>query len=249
MPRYKLTIEYDGRPFAGWQRQANARSVQHELEEAFRRYCGETLVVHAAGRTDAGVHARGQVAHVDLARERSPNQIREAVNAHLRDRPIGVLEVEAVSDTFEARFDALQRHYLYRIINRRAPLTLERGQAWLVMRRLDAQAMHEAAQQLIGRHDFTTFRDTQCQANSPVRTLERLSVTRFGDEIRIEVSALSFLHRQVRSMVGSLEHVGSGKWKAEELAGALAAKDRARCGVVAPPDGLYLMRVDYPPRG
>ena len=249
MPRYKLTIEYDGRPFAGWQRQANARTIQHELEDAFLRYCGEDVVVHAAGRTDAGVHARGQVAHVDLARTRSPNQIREAVNAHLRDRPIGVLLVEAAADTFEARFDALQRHYLYRIINRRAPLTLERGQAWLVMRKLDAEAMHVAAQRLVGRHDFTTFRDTQCQANSPVRTLDEISVTRCGDEISIKVSALSFLHRQVRSMVGSLEHVGSGKWTADDLTQALEAKDRARCGVVAPPDGLYLMQVDYPPMG
>ena len=246
MPRYKLTIEYDGRRFAGWQRQANALSVQQVLETAFQGFCGEAPVVHAAGRTDAGVHARGQVAHITLERTLRPDKIREAVNAYLRLQPVAVLQVEIVSDTFEARFDALQRHYLYRIINRRAPLTLEKGQAWLVKRRLDADAMQDAAQRLLGKHDFTTFRDTQCQASSPVRTLERMDVSRVGDEIRIEVSALSFLHRQVRSMVGSLEHVGSGKWQAGDLADALAAKDRARCGMVAPPDGLYLMRVDYP---
>jgi len=246
MPRYKLLIEYDGRPFSGWQRQANAPSVQQALEDAFLRFCGEPVVVNGAGRTDAGVHARGQVAHVTLTKGRRPFQISEAMNAHLRPHPVAILQAEEVADTFEARFDAIKRHYVYRIINRRAPLTLERGQAWQVKKRLDAQAMHEAAQRLVGRHDFSTFRDSQCQANSPLRTLDHMSVTRIGDEIRIEVSALSFLHRQVRSMVGSLEHVGSGKWSAQQLADALAAKDRARCGMVAPPDGLCLTQVDYP---
>lgn len=246
MPRYKLTIEYDGRPFAGWQRQDNAPSVQQTLEQAFARFCGETVIVHGAGRTDSGVHATGQVAHVTLEKARRPFQISEAMNAHLRPHPIAVLSAEEVSDTFEARFDAIKRHYVYRIINRRAPLTLERGQAWQVKKRLDAEAMHEAAQRLLGRHDFSTFRDSQCQANSPLRTLDHISVTRMGDEIRVDVSALSFLHRQVRSMVGSLEHVGSGKWTAQDLADALEARDRARCGMVAPPDGLCLTRVDYP---
>ena len=247
MPRYKLIIEYDGRPYAGWQRQTNGLAVQQVIEDAFARFCGENPVVHAAGRTDAGVHARGQVAHITLERARTPNQLREAVNAHMIGQPVAVLAVEEASDTFDARFSATQRHYLYRIINRRAPLTLERGQAWGVKRRLDAEAMHEAAQRLLGRHAVTPFRDTQCQANSPLRTLERLDVRRVGDDILIEASALSFLHRQVRSMVGSLEHVGSGKWTADDLAAALKATDRARCGVVAPPDGLHLMRVDYPP--
>ena len=246
MPRYKLTIEYDGRPFSGWQRQANAPSVQQTLEMAFLRFCGEALSVNGAGRTDTGVHAKGQVAHVTLTKGRRPFQISEAMNAHLRPHPISVLHVEEVADTFEARFDAIKRHYVYRIINRRAPLTLEHGQAWLVKKRLDAAAMHEAAQLLVGKHDFSTFRDSQCQANSPLRTLDHIAVTRVGEEIRVDVAALSFLHRQVRSMVGSLEHVGSGKWTAGDLHKALAAKDRARCGMVAPPDGLYLTQVDYP---
>ena len=246
MPRYKLTIEYDGRGYAGWQRQANAPSVQQALEEAFLRFCGQTLVVHAAGRTDAGVHARGQIGHVTLERARSTNEIREAVNAHLAGEGVSVLLVEEAGDDFDARFSAIKRHYLYRIMNRRAPVTLERGLVWHVKRKLDVRAMHEAAQSLIGKHDFTTFRDAQCQANSPIRTLERINITRAGDEIHVEVSALSFLHRQVRSMVGSLEHVGSGKWSADDLRAALEARDRARCGMVAPPDGLYLMQVDYP---
>ena len=249
MPRYKLIIEYDGRPFSGWQRQANAPSVQQTLETAFLRFCGEEVVVHGAGRTDAGVHARGQAAHVTLSKQRRPFQISEAMNAHLRPHPIAVLHAEEVADTFEARFDAVKRHYVYRILNRRASLTLEHGQAWQVKKRLDAQAMHEAAQRLLGKHDFSTFRDAQCQANSPLRTLDHISVTRVGDEITVAVSALSFLHRQVRSMVGSLEHVGSGKWSAQDLSDALAARDRARCGVVAPPDGLYLTQVDYPTQG
>jgi tRNA pseudouridine38-40 synthase len=186
------------------------------------------------------------VAHVDLTQPRTPNKIREAVNAHLIDEGVAVLAVDEVSDDFDARFSAIKRHYLYRILNRRPPLTLERGQVWLVKRKLNAAAMHEAAQCLIGKHDFTTFRDTQCQANSPIRTLDHIAVTKVADEIHVEVSALSFLHRQVRSIVGSLEYVGSGKWTKADLAAALAARDRAQCGIVAPPDGLYLMRVDYP---
>lgn len=245
MPRFKLTLEYDGRPYVGWQRQTNGLSVQQALEEAFRCFCGEDLVVHGAGRTDAGVHASGQVAHVTLSRDWRTDQIRDAVNAHLRPHPVAILSAEPVPDDFDARFSATKRHYLYRIINRRAPLALDNGLAWLVRRRLDSAAMHEAAQSLLGRHDFSTFRDSECQANSPVRTLERFDVIRDGDRIDVHVSALSFLHRQVRSMVGSLEHVGSGKWSAGDLRAALDARDRTRCGQVAPSDGLYLARIDY----
>jgi tRNA pseudouridine38-40 synthase len=246
MPRYKITIEYDGRPYVGWQRQANGLSVQQALEQAFQRFCGQKLVVHGAGRTDAGVHASGQVAHVILDKDWRTDVVRDAVNAHLRPHPIAILGAEQVGDTFDARFSAVKRHYIYRIINRRADLALDAGLAWLVRRRLDAEAMQEAAQLLVGRHDFSTFRDSECQANSPVRTLERFDVIRDADRIDIHVSALSFLHRQVRSMVGSLEHVGSGKWTAQDLTAALEAKDRTRCGQVAPSDGLYLTRVDYP---
>ncbi len=245
MPRYKLTIEYDGGPFVGWQRQANGASVQQSLEEAFQKFCGQKLVVHGAGRTDAGVHARGQVAHVILDKDWRTDVIRDAVNAHLQPLPIAVLLAEGVADDFEARFSALARHYVYEIRDRRAPLTFERGKAWHIKRRLDDRAMHEAAQQLLGRHDFSTFRDSECQADSPVRTLDRLDVAREGDTVRIYASARSFLHRQVRSIVGSLEHVGGGKWSAADLRAALDARDRARCGMVAPPDGLYLLKVDY----
>ncbi len=245
MPRYKLTIEYDGRGFVGWQRQPNGRSVQQAVEAALLAFTGETPAVHAAGRTDAGVHARGQVAHIDLAREWRTDVLRDAANAHLAPDAIALLKVEATSSDFEARFDAITRHYLYRIVNRRPPPTYERGLVWHVKRRLDAEAMHAAAQRLIGKHDFSTFRDADCQASSPVRTLDRLDVTRDGDEIRINVLALSFLHRQVRSIVGSLEMVGCRRWNADDLRAALDARDRARCGPVAPPDGLYLMHVDY----
>ena len=245
MPRYKLTIEYDGGPFSGWQRQANAMSVQQALEEAVFAMSGEPRVVHGAGRTDAGVHARGQVAHVDLAKTWRTDKVRDAMNAHLRPHPVSILQAEAVADNFEARFSATKRHYLYIIDNRRAPPALERGQVWHVPRRLDAEAMHEAAQILTGRHDFSTFRAAECQANSPVRTLDVLTVSRTGERIEIRASALSFLHHQVRSITGSLEHVGSGKWTKDDLAAALEARDRARCGMVAPPDGLYLMSVEY----
>jgi tRNA pseudouridine38-40 synthase len=247
MPRYALTIEYDGGPFVGWQRQANGLSVQQRLEEAVAAINGARAIVHGAGRTDAGVHALGQVAHIDMARVWRADKLRDALNAHLKPAPVAVIAARAVTDDFEARFSAIRRHYRYIIDNRRAPLALTLGRAWHVKWPLDAEAMHAAAQHLLGRHDFTTFRASECQANSPVRTLERLDVRRIGARIEIEVSARSFLHNQVRSMAGSLEHVGSGKWQAEDLADALAAKDRTRCGQVAPPQGLYLVAVDYPP--
>lgn len=247
MPRYALTIEYDGGPFVGWQRQANGLSVQQRLEEAVAAINGARAIVHGAGRTDAGVHALGQVAHIDMARVWRADKLRDALNAHLKPAAVAVIAARAVDDDFEARFSAIRRHYRYIIDNRRAPLALTLGRAWHVKWPLDAEAMHAAAQHLLGRHDFTTFRASECQANSPVRTLERLDVRRVGARIEIEVSARSFLHNQVRSMAGSLEHVGSGKWRAEDLADALAAKDRTRCGQVAPPQGLYLVAVDYPP--
>ena len=245
MPRYKLTIEYDGTPFVGWQVQDNGPSVQGVLTEAIAAFTGERVVVAGAGRTDAGVHALGQVAHVDLARDWDGDTVRDAVNFHLRPRPIAVLTVEQVAENFDARFSATKRHYLYRIVNRRADLALDQNRAWRVPRPLDADAMHAAAQKLVGRHDFTTFRAAECQAKSPVKTLDQLDVKRDGDDVRISATARSFLHHQVRSMVGSLVHVGEGKWSAEDLAAALAARDRTRCGQVAPPQGLYLVRVEY----
>ena len=245
MPRYKLTIEYDGAPFSGWQRQDNAPSVQGAVEEALRKFAGDVGHVQGAGRTDAGVHALGQVAHVDLTVDWPGWKVREAVNAHLREFPVSALLVEKAADDFDARRSATKRRYLYRLSNRRAPLAIDRGRAWEVKRPLDAGAMHAAAQGLVGKHDFSTFRDSQCQANSPLRTLDVLDVERVGDEIRFHVEAPSFLHRQVRSMVGSLAEVGIGKWSAGDLRAALDAVDRARCGPVAPACGLYLERVDY----
>jgi tRNA pseudouridine38-40 synthase len=245
MPRYKLVIEYDGAPFVGWQVQHNGPSVQGALEAAVTAFCGERVHVQGAGRTDAGVHALGQVAHVDLARDWEPDTVRDAINAHLRPHPVAVLTAEMAADDFDARFSARQRHYLYRIVNRRGPLALEVRHAWRVPRRLDAPAMHAAAQVLVGKHDFTTFRATECQAKSPVKTLDRLDVERDGDELRVHASARSFLHHQVRSMVGSLVQVGDGRWNADDLSRALAARDRGACGPVAPPDGLYLVKVDY----
>ena len=245
MPRYALTIEYDGGPFVGWQRQLNGASIQARLEDAVFAVNGARVVVHGAGRTDAGVHALGQVAHVDLVKDWSCDRLRDALNAHLKPDPIAICYVESVSLAFEARFSAIRRHYRYLIDNRRAPLTLTLGRAWHVKWSLDAQAMHEAAQSLLGRHDFTTFRASECQASSPIRTLERLDVRRSGERIEIDVSARSFLHNQVRSIAGSLEHVGSGKWRPADLIAALDARDRKRCGQVAPPQGLYLMAVDY----
>ncbi len=245
MPRYKLTIEYDGAPFAGWQIQAAETTVQGVLTAAVAAFAGESTLVQGAGRTDAGVHARGQVAHVDFARAWDTDTVRDALNAHLRPHPVAILAAERVADDFNARTSALKRHYLYRIINRRPDLTLDAGHAWRVPRPLDAAAMHEAAQRLIGKHDFTTFRAAECQAKSPVKTLDRLDVVRVGEEVHVAASARSFLHHQVRSMVGSLALVGDAKWSPDDMAAALAARDRTACGPVAPPDGLYLMRVDY----
>jgi len=248
MTRWKLILEYDGAPFAGWQRQENGPSVQAAVEHAIVKLTGESVGVTAAGRTDAGVHALGQVAHADIAKSFAPDKLRDALNAHLRPHPIAVLSAEEREADFHARFDATGRHYRYRIVNRRSPLTHDAGKAWLVQSELDASAMHEAAQRLVGCHDFTTFRAAECQAKSPVKTLDVLNVARHGEEVRIEASARSFLHHQVRSMVGSLKLVGAGKWGVGDMAAALDARDRAACGPVAPPDGLYLMRVDYGPK-
>jgi tRNA pseudouridine38-40 synthase len=245
VPRYRLTVEYDGRPFAGWQIQADQLTVQGLLTAAVEALSGDKTLVQGAGRTDAGVHARAQVAHVDLTKDWDTDTIRDALNAHLRPHPVAVLAAERAADDFNARTSAVRRHYLYRIINRRADLTLEAGRAWRVPRPLDADAMNTAAQRLVGKHDFTTFRSTECQAKSPVKTLDVLKVERNGDDLGVIAIARSFLHNQVRSMVGSLVPVGEGKWSADDLAKALAARDRAACGPVAPPDGLYLMRVDY----
>ena len=245
MPRYRLTLEYDGSGLVGWQRQANGLSVQQLLEEAVGRFSGETVTAHAAGRTDAGVHALGQVAHIDLARETSSDTLRDAVNFHLKPAPIAVLDAAPAAPGFHARFSATLRAYRYRIVNRRAPLVLGRARAWLVSRPLDAEAMHRAAQLLVGRHDFTSFRASQCQAKSPVKTLDRLDVSRQDEEIVVVAEARSFLHHQVRNMVGSLRLVGEGKWSVAELARALAALDRSAAGATAPPDGLYLTRVEY----
>ena len=245
MPRYKLTLEYDGAPFVGWQMQANGLSVQGAVAAAVLAFCGESVSVAGAGRTDAGVHALGQVAHLDLAKPWDADTVRDAVNAHLRPHPVVVLRAEPVGEDFDARFSALRRHYLYRIVNRRADLTVEAGRAWRAPRPLDTDAMNEAAMHLLGRHDFTTFRAAACQARSPIKTLDRLDVRRDGEDVRIHACARSFLHHQVRSMVGSLVQVGEGRWGAANLAAALAARNRAACGPVAPPQGLYLVSVDY----
>jgi tRNA pseudouridine38-40 synthase len=245
MPRYKLIIEYDGTPFNGWQRQPDRPSVQAALEAAILGFSGEAAVTQAAGRTDTGVHALGQVAHFDLSRQWDPFRIREALNFHLRPHPVAVIEAEAVPDTFEARFSALARHYEYRILNRRAPAVIEANHVWHLPMPLDADAMHMAAQSILGTHDFTTFRAAECQAKSPVKTLDRFAVSRQLDHVVVTASARSFLHHQVRSMVGSLKLVGEGKWSPADFRAALDAADRRRCGALAPPDGLYLVRVDY----
>ena len=248
MPRYRLTIEYDGTPFFGWQRQAGLISVQQALEEAIAAFAGEAARVRAAGRTDAGVHATGQVVHVDLSRDWRPDTVRDAANAHLKlaGHPVAVVAAHPVTEAFDARFSAVGRSYLYRILARRAPPALQRNRVWHEPRRLDAGAMNEAAQVLVGRHDFTTFRASECQAKSPVKTLERLDVEVTGEEIHVHAKARSFLHHQVRSMVGSLALVGRGAWRAADLKAALDARDRTRCGPIAPPQGLYLVGVDYP---
>lgn len=245
MPRYKLTLEYDGAPFRGWQRQSHGASVQQALEDAVRGFCGEDVQVIAAGRTDAGVHARGQVAHLDLARAVTPETLRNALNHHLRPCPVAVLEAALADDDFHARFSAKARHYLYRIVNRRAPLALEAGRAWHVPTPLDAEIMHEAAQRLIGRHDFTSFRSALCQAKSPVKTLDRLTIRRLGDRLEITALARSFLHHQVRNMVGTLKLIGEGRCPVSHIEAVLAARDRAAAGPTAPACGLYLMGVDY----
>jgi tRNA pseudouridine38-40 synthase len=247
MPRYRFLIEYDGGPFVGWQRQKTGASVQGALEAALARLDPGAPGVTGAGRTDAGVHALGQVAHADLARDWEPFRLTEAVNAHLRPNPVAVLAAAPAAADFHARFDAVERRYRYRLIDRRAPLTLERGRAWRPHGGpLDAGAMAEAAAHLVGRHDFTTFRDAQCQAQSPVKTLDALTVTREGDAVHVDARARSFLHSQIRSFVGTLVQVGLGRWAPARVAEALAARDRAACGPVAPPDGLYLTAVRYP---
>jgi tRNA pseudouridine38-40 synthase len=243
--RFRLTIEYDGGPFVGWQRQDNGPSVQGALEDAIEQFSGARVTVTGAGRTDAGVHALGQVAHFDLEKTFAADKVRDALNHFLRPVPVVVLEAAIVPDDFHARFSATGRHYLFRILNRRAQPALEAGKVWHVQVKLDAEAMHAAAQVLVGQHDFTTFRAAECQAQSPVKTLDRIDVSRRGEEIHIETSARSFLHHQVRSFVGSLKQVGEGKWSARDLKAALQARDRSACGPVSPPDGLYLVKVDY----
>ena len=245
MTRFRLTVEYDGRPFMGWQRQAHGPSVQQAIEEAIASVTGEDVTLHAAGRTDAGVHGLAMAAHADITRAITPFRLGEAINAGLRPQPVAIIGCETAPDDWHARFSCIGRHYRYRIVNRRAPLTLDQGLAWRVTPRLDAEAMHAAAQCLVGLHDFTTFRSVQCQAKSAVKTLDRLSVRRQAEEVIIEASARSFLHHQVRSMVGCLTLVGQGKWGADDLVAALAARDRAALGLNAPPDGLYFIAADY----
>ncbi|MBY0509468.1 MAG: tRNA pseudouridine(38-40) synthase TruA [Rhodospirillaceae bacterium] len=245
MPRFKLTIEYDGTPFVGWQRQDNGPSVQGVLEAAVRGYCQVDALVQGAGRTDAGVHALGQVAHVDLPRDDRPEVVANALNAHLRPHPVAVLKAEKVSEEFHARFSATERAYVYRIINRRAPAVLEINHAWWVSVPLNAAAMHAAAQVFIGKHDFSSFRAAECQADSPVKTLDEMTVSQEGDLISITTRARSFLHHQVRNFVGTLKFVGEGKWTAADVKRVLEARDRAAAGPTAPPDGLYLTHVKY----
>jgi len=247
MPRFRITVEYDGGPFCGWQAQANGPSVQATIEAALAALTGETPRLHGAGRTDAGVHATAQVAHFDLARDWGARALRDGLNAHLRPFPVVVIEAAGTAADFHARFSATGRRYLYRIVNRPVPLALELERAWWAKRPLDADAMHEAAQRLVGHHDFTTFRSVDCQSASPVKTLDRLDVGRRGDTIEVTAAARSFLHNQVRSIVGSLKLVGQGKWSADRLAEALAARDRRACGPVAPAHGLYLVGVSYGP--
>jgi len=243
--RYRLTLEYDGGLFAGWQRQRNGPSVQATLERAILKLAAEEVTVTGAGRTDAGVHAIGQVAHFDLQKTFAPEKLRDALNHHLRPEPVAILHAQIAAPDFHARFSATARRYLYRILNRRAPPVLERGRVWHVARDLDADAMHAGARHLTGQHDFTTFRAAECQAESPVKTLDVLNVLGAGEELHIEAKARSFLHRQMRSIVGTLKLVGEGKWRPRDVADALAARDRSRCGPVAPAAGLYLVSVDY----
>lgn len=245
MTRFALTLEFDGSPFMGLQRQAHGPSVQEAIETAAHAVTGETVTMHAAGRTDAGVHALAMRAHIDIAKAFTPFRLQEALNALLRPDPIAVIDCEEMADDWHARFSCVGRAYRYRIANRRAPLTLDRGKAWQVVQPLDAQAMHRAAQALVGQHDFTTFRSVHCQARSPIKTLDRLSVRRVGDDIEIEAEARSFLHHQVRSMVGCLALVGNGRWPEMRVREALEARDRQALGLNAPPDGLYFVRALY----
>lgn len=246
MTRFAFTIEFDGGPYMGWQRQDHGPSVQEAIENAIHGVTGERTAVHAAGRTDAGVHALAMRAHADIEKEIDAFRLMEAINAHLRPEPIAINACEIVSDDWHARFSCVGRAYEYRIVNRRAPLALEAGRAWRIVQPIDSKAMHEAAQQLIGLHDFTTFRSAHCQSDSPVKTLDRLDVRREGDHVIVEAAARSFLHHQVRSMVGCLAHVGMGRWNAADLKSALEAKDRAQLALNAPPDGLYFVAAIYP---
>lgn len=246
MTRFALTIEYDGRPFMGWQHQDHGPSVQQAIEDALHGITGEDALVHAAGRTDAGVHALAMRAHTEIEKDIAPFRLMEALNAHLRNVPVAILACETVADDWHARFSCIARHYVYRIVNRRAPLTFDKGLKWRVPAELDAAAMHDAAQILVGLHDFTTFRSAHCQSASALKTLDRLDVVREGEEVLVHASARSFLHHQVRSMVGCLAMIGRGQWTAEDLSDALEAKDRAALGLNAPPDGLYFVRADYP---
>ena len=246
MTRFRLTVEFDGRPFMGWQRQAHGATVQQAIEDAITAITGEKAIIHAAGRTDAGVHGRAMAAHAEIAKPITPYKLMEAINAALRPAPVAILACQIVPDDWHARFSCIGRRYIYRIVNRRAPLTLDAGRAWQIKVALDAGAMHDAAQRLVGLHDFTTFRSAHCQAQSPVKTLDRLDVRRDGDVIEIEAAARSFLHHQVRSMVGCLALVGRGKWSGDDLSAALEAADRNRLGLNAPPDGLYFVEATYP---
>jgi tRNA pseudouridine38-40 synthase len=248
MPRFRMIVEYDGTSYVGWQKQENGHSVQAALQKAILSLTGETVSIRGAGRTDSGVHAFGQVIHADLSRDWQPFKLRNALNAHLMmaSEKVSVIDVMRVDDSFDARFSAVKRHYLYRIINRPSPLAVEAGHAWWVAKELDHEAMHAAAQMLVGHHDFTTFRSVHCQAKSPVRTLDRLDVTRSGDLIEIRASAQSFLHNQIRSFAGTLKLAGDGKMTPGDVRSALEARDRKQCGPVAPPEGLYFMKVDYP---
>lgn len=245
MTRFKLLIEFDGTDYAGWQRQKNGPSIQQSIEEAIFRFCGETVSIVAAGRTDAGVHGAGMVAHADIEKTTDAGRLRDAVNYHLRPAPISILEASAMPDGFHARFSCTGRHYRYDILNRRAPPTWQRHQLWHVTKALDHAAMDSAAQYLVGRHDFSTFRASQCQARSPLKTLTRINVSRSGDIVSVSCHAPSFLHHQVRSFVGSLVQVGLGSWTPKDLDVALQAADRTQCGPVAPPQGLYFVRADY----
>ena len=249
MTRFAFTVEFDGRPFMGWQRQSHGPSVQQAIEDAIHAVTGERVIVHAAGRTDAGVHAIAMRAHADIDTQLSPFRLMGGINARLRPHPVAILTCDPIEDDWHARFSCLGRAYVYRIVNRRAPLTFEKGLTWQVVQPLDADAMQDAAQILVGLHDFTTFRSAHCQSQSPVKTLDRLDVVRDGDRIAIHAAARSFLHHQVRSMVGCLAMVGMGRWTADDLRAALDARNRAALGLNAPPDGLYFLRADYPGDG